>query len=97
MTAPQFKWGLADKVYTDPAEYDVQTLVAPAVALVALPTNGTALNPPKWIMGDAKGTATVTDASGNMLTGFPITGDEQHVALTAITSLSTTAHVWGAY
>jgi hypothetical protein len=52
---------------------------------------------PKWIIGDKAGAATVTDASGNALTDFPITGLEQHVAATAITSLSTTIKVWGTY
>ena len=97
MTAPVFKWGLAGKVYTDPAEYDAQTILAPAVKLVQLPTDGTAFDPPKWIIGDKAGTATVSDASGNSLASFPITGLEQHVAATKISTLSTTTTVWGAY
>ena len=97
MTAPQFKWGLSGKVYTDPAEYNPADLLIPAVKIVALPVNGATFEPPKKIIGDKAGTATVTDASGNTLTGFPITGQEQNVALTAINSLSTTTAVWGLY
>ena len=97
MTKPVFKWGLADKKYTDPAEYDAATILAPAVKLVLLPTNGTALDPPKFIIGDKAGTATVTDASGNDLVGFPITGGEQRIAATKLNALSTTTKVWGGY
>jgi len=99
MTKPVFKWGLADKKYTDPAEYDAATILAPAVKLVQLPTDGTAFDPPKFIIGDKAGTATVKDASGSgtAITLFPITGLEQRVALTAISALSTTTKVWGGY
>jgi hypothetical protein len=93
----KFPWGLAGKVTNDPGSHDTPTVVAPAVTLVLLPTDGTAFDPPKWIIGDKAGAATVTDSSGNALAGFPITGEEQHVALTAIASLSTTTKVWGGY
>ena len=94
---PKFKWGNAGKVATDPAEFDAQTIVAPALKLVALPTDGSSFDPPKFILGDKAGTATVKDAFGNSLTSFPITGLEQHVAVTSIGSLATTTKVWGGY
>ena len=97
MTAPQFKWGLSGKVYTDPAEFDAAALLGSAVKIVALPVNGAAFNPPRRIIADQKGTGTVTDASGNTITSFPFTGDEQNVAITSINSLSTTTKVWGLY
>ena len=99
MTKPVFKWGLADKKYTDPGEYDAVTILAPAVKIVALPTDGTQFEPPKFIIADKAGTATVKDASGSgdAITFFPLTGGEQRVALTAISALSTTTKVWGGY
>ena len=98
MTAvPKFIWGLSGKTYTDPAEYDVGTLLAPCTTIVALPTNGAAFNPPKKFIGNAAGVATVVDASGNTITGFPITGGEQNVTITAISALETTTAVWGLY
>ena len=99
MTKPTFQWGLAGKVYTDPAEYDAATILAPAVRIVALPTDGTAFDPPKRIIADKAGTATVKDASGSgtAITLFPLTGLEQAVAITAISSLATATKVWGLY
>jgi hypothetical protein len=98
VTAPVFRWGLAGKAYTDPAEYDVQRLVAPAVKIVPLPTDGSTFDPPKMIIGDKAGTATVSDAAGNAdITSFPITGQEQRVAIRSLSSLSTTTKVWGLY
>ena len=97
MSLSNFVWGLLGKNYTDPSEYDAQTIVMPAVKLVALPTNGTPFAPPKWIIGNAAGTATVVDASGNTLALFPITGQEQHVAVTALNALATTTKIWGGY
>ena len=97
MSATQFSWGLAGKIYTDPAEYDVETLVAPILKIVALPVNGAAFPPPRKIIGDKAGTATVTDSQGNVITNFPITGQEQSLALTAINNLSATTQIWGLY
>jgi hypothetical protein len=97
MTAPKFQWGLSGKTYTDPAEYDAPTILGPAVKIVALPVNGTPFNPPKRIIADKPGTATVTDASGEVIPGFPLTGGEQAIAITAINALATSTQVWGLY
>lgn len=97
MTSPLFKWGVDPKAYTDPSDYEPSTLLAPAVKIVLLPSDGSSFDPPKKIIGDHAGTATVTDASGNEITGFPITGTEQSVAITTLGSLSTTTKVWGLY
>ena len=97
MTDPLSKWCLAGKQYADPAEHDVQTIVAPAVKLVALPVDGTTFDPPKWVIADKAAFGAVEDASGNSLTSFPFTGLEQHAALTSINALAATTTVWGAY
>jgi len=97
MTKPTFQWGLSGKVYTDPAEYDAATILMPAVKIVQLPTDGSTFTPPKRIIGDKAGTATVKDALGETFAGFPITGAEQAVAVTAISALSTTTKVWGLF
>jgi hypothetical protein len=96
MTAPVFQWGLSGKSYTDPAEYTAATILGPATKIVLLPTTGS-FNPPKRIIGDKAGTATVTDCEGNAIPNFPITGAEQSVAITAISALATTTKVWGLY
>ena len=97
MTKPTFQWGLSGKVYTDPAEYDAATILMPAVKIVQLPTDGSTFNPPKRIIGDKAGTATLVDFSGETITGFPITGAEQSLAVTAISALNSTTKIWGLY
>jgi hypothetical protein len=97
MSLAKFIWGLSGKTYTDPAEYEAAALLGPAVTIVALPVNGTPFNPPKRIIADKPGTATVTDASGNTLAGFPLTGGEQAIAITAINNLATSTQIWGLY
>ena len=62
-----------------------------------LPTDGTTFAAPRKIIGDKAGTATLVDFSGETITGFPITGQEQALAVTAISSLTTTTKVWGLY
>jgi hypothetical protein len=97
MTLFKFGWGLSGKIMAAPDQHNVQDVLGPAVKLVALPVNGTAFPPPKWIIGNAAGTASITDCFGDTLLLFPITGGEQHIACTAINTLVTTAKVWGAY
>ena len=97
MTDPVFKWGLSGKRYTDPAEYDAAALLGPATTIVVLPTDGSTFDPPKRIIGDRAGTATVRDCAGNTVTGFPITGGEQGLAVTALSALATTTKVFGLY
>jgi hypothetical protein len=50
---------------------------------------------PRAIIGDQKGTATIYDAEGNQIIGFPITGVEQYIMISGISTLSTTTKVWG--
>lgn len=69
----------------------------PATKIVALNVTGTTFAPCRFILADAAGTGTVIDATGNTITAFKFTGTEQHVSLTNINTLSTTAHVWGFY
>jgi hypothetical protein len=95
--APKFKWGLSGKNYTDPAEYDAAALLGPAVKIVALPADGTTFDPPKMIIADKAGTATVTDCLGEAIPLFPLTGGEQHVSITALNALATATKVWGLY
>ena len=100
MTAsPVFVWGLSGKKYTDPAEYDVGTLLGPAVKLVALPTNNTAFAPTRKVWADSNTTADVTDAQGNLCVGFPLFENvELNISLTKITNLSNgSANVFGGY
>jgi hypothetical protein len=92
-----FTWGSSGKKYQNPADVDAATLLMPATKIVPLPTDGTAFAPPRKIIGDKAGTATVTDFMGDTIASFPITGQEQNVAVTAIGSLSTTTKVWGLY
>ena len=94
-----FSWGSSGKKYQNPADVDAATLMMPATQIVALPTDGTAFDPPKRIIADKAGTATVKDASGSgtAITLFPLTGLEQAVAITAISSLATATKVWGLY
>lgn len=93
----KFSWAMGQKIAGNPIEFDVQALVAPATVLVALPTDGTDFDPPKWIIADKAGTATVVDAAGNSLAGFPLTGLEQHIAVREISALYTTTKVFGGY
>ena len=97
MTANTVSWGGNSAKFAKPADADPSTLAAPAAMIVALPTNGTAFPAPRKIIGDKAGTATVTDYAGNVIPGFPITGQEQSLALTAISALVTTTKVWGQY
>ena len=97
MTAPLFKWGNLKKVFSSTDDIDPASVLIPAMKIVALPVNGTAFDPPRAIIADLAGTGTVTDASGNSVAGFPFTGHEQNLALTAITALATTTKVWGLY
>jgi hypothetical protein len=90
-------WGGNAQKFTNPSDADAATLAAPGVKIVLLPTDGTVFPAPRKIIGDAKGTATVKDFAGDTITGFPITGLEQNLALTAISALSTTTKVWGIY
>jgi len=92
-----FSWGSSGKKYQNPADVDAATLMMPATQIVALPTDGATFPPPRKIIGDKAGSATVVDFAGDTITGFPITGLEQNVAITAISALSTTTKVWGLY
>ena len=92
-----FSWGGSGKKLTSPADADMMTLASPIMKIVLLPTDGSAFPPTRKIIGDAAGTATVTDFAGDAVAGFPITGAEQNLAITAITALSSTTKVWGLY
>jgi len=92
-----FSWGGSSKKLTSPADADATTLASPITKIVLLPTDGSAFPPPRKIIGDKAGSATVVDFAGDTITGFPITGLEQNVAITAISALSTTTKVWGLY
>ena len=93
----KFSWGGNSKSYTTPADVDAITLASPICKIVLLPTDGTVFAPPRKIIGDRAGTATVKDFFGDTVASFPITGAEQSLALTAISALSTTTKVWGLY
>ena len=69
----------------------------PATLIVALPVDGTVFAPPRFVMADAAGTATVLDATGHSITGFPLTGKEQHISITKASSLSGSSKLWGFY
>ena len=97
MTASQAEWGVSGKVYTDPREYDVQSLVMPATKIVKLPLDGTVFSPPRVIISNAPGSATATDFEGNVVTGFPLTGGEQNVAITALSAVTGATAVFGLY
>lgn len=97
MTKPQLKWGNSGKVYTELGDVDAATMISPAARLVQLPTDGAAFDPPRKIIGNAPGTATVTDLAGDVIPNFPITGGEQNIVIQAISALSTTTTIWGLY
>lgn len=97
MTKLQLNWGNSGKVYTDLGDVDASTMIAPAARIARLPTDGTSFDPPRMIIGDKAGAATVVDLAGNTLAGFPITGGEQNVVVQAISALSTTTMIWGLY
>ena len=95
MTA--LSWGGNAQKFKNPADADPSTLAAPASKIVLLPTDGTPFPAPRKIIGDKPGTATLVDFSGDTIAGFPITGQEQALAVTAISALNTTTKVWGLY
>ena len=100
MTGPTvMTWGVGGKVYSDPSEFPAQTVLGPALKIALLNTDGNAFTggPPRRIIGDKSGTATVVDQQGNSVANFPITGLEQNVAIQAISALVTTTKVWGLY
>ena len=97
MTGNTVSWGGNAAKFSNPADADGSTLAAPATKIVQLPTDGTTFSAPRKIIGDKAGTATVVDYSGETVTGFPITGQEQSLAITAISALATTTKVWGLY
>lgn len=70
--------------------------INPATVIMPL-TSGTTFSATRAIIGNAAGTATVVDASGHTVTGFPITGGEQNVSITSFSSLATTTALWGLY
>ena len=92
-----FSWGGSSKKLTSPADANATTLASPITKIVLLPTDGSAFPPPRKIIGDKAGTATVKDFTGGAAPNFPITSVEQNLALTAISALSTTSEVWGLY
>ena len=95
--ATNFNWGFTGKSYSDPSQAQTAEVLGPATTIVALPVDGTPFPPPRAIQTDVAGTGTITDAGGNVLTGYPLTGQEQHIAIQAISALVTTAKVWGLY
>ena len=92
-----FSWGGNRKVYSNPSDADGATLASPATKIVLLPVDGTPFPPPRKIIGDKAGTATVVDFAGDTVALFPNTGAEQGLAIKAISSLATTTKVWGLY
>lgn len=68
-----------------------------AATKIVLLSTSVPFPPTQAIIGDKAGTATVVDTVGDSVTSFPITGLEQNIAITAISSLSTTTKVWGLY
>ena len=91
------EWGGNSQKFGHPADADPSTLAAPASKIVQLPTDGTTFTAPRKIIGDKAGSATVVDCIGETVTGFPITGGEQHVSITAASALSTTTKLFGLY
>lgn len=92
-----FSWGASGNKLRSPADASASDLASPICKIVLLPTDGTPFVPTRKIIGNIAGTATVKDFAGDTLTLFPITGQEQNLAITAISSLVTTTKVFGLY
>jgi hypothetical protein len=93
MTAPLYNF--AGKKFSDLRDFG-DDLSLPYSVLTALPTDGTVFPIPRAIFADLAGTATVTDANGNVMTGFPLVKGENKLLVKAISTLATTTKVFGA-
>lgn len=90
------------KSYKRVSDFDVQTLLGSSGRILQLPTDGSPFPPPRAIIADAPGTATITPASNVdpdpvTLDGFPLTGGEQSIFITAITNVTGATNVFGLY
>lgn len=93
-TSPIFKFG--GKIYNDLTEFGPYTQM-PYAKFAELATDGSTFDIPRAVFADAAGTATIVDAYGNTLTGFPLNKGENRICISAISSLSGTTKVWGAF
>jgi hypothetical protein len=91
---PIFKFG--GKIYNDLTEFGPYTMM-PYAKFASLAADGSTFDITRAVFADAAGTATVVDAYGNSLAGFPLNKGENRICVKSITSLSGATKVWGAY
>ncbi len=93
MTAPVFKF--FGKGYETLRDYGIEILM-PYTQFTQLAVDGTPFTNTRAVFADQDGTATITDAYGDSVTGFPLRKGENRIVITAISALTGATKVFGA-
>lgn len=83
------------KVYSTVDDIPVNRLLAPYMAFAAI-TPGTPFPLSRAIFADAAGHADITDANGDVVTGFPLVAGENRLMITEIANLVGATKVFAA-
>ncbi len=91
-------WNFGGRKYANIEDYGTDLLM-PYTTFMPLTANGSpfAGGIPRAIFADQAGTATITDSYGNVCEGFPLAKGENRILISAISNLSTTTAVFGAF
>jgi hypothetical protein len=104
LAVPVFKWGLEAKSYTDVSDYDMPTLLGPAIVYADITAQidsggNTPLTqgPTRGLICDKAGTLTGHDAFGNVVTTMTLQAGYNAVCIAGITSIATITQVIGVW
>ena len=98
--SPQFNWGTDSGNLAGARQFQRLIVSGPAINFSKIVPDATGLiplkqGPTRAIWADVAGTITGHDAYGNVVTTFPLVAGWNSISLAGVTSIATTAQVWG--